>query len=306
MKPKHIEFFDDLLESVLTTLKVILLSKFFIKKPRKLTDHQDCVLLGNGPSLKPFLQDHLDFLKDKAVFCVNNFVRTQAFPLVRPEYYVIVAPDYWIKEEKPVWKEERYKIFHELAEKTDWDLLLFVPALAKKHQDWKKILSQNPKIRIAYFNNTPVEGLRFLSHFYFRKWLGMPRPHNVLVGTITIALNMGFKNCYITGADHSWLQEIIVADDNRVYLSQKHFYDDQLKSKTYTDEARPMYVSGTNRERRLHEILYKFYYSFRSYWELKDYATELGTQIYNLTPGSYIDAFERKTLPLTHGQSATS
>jgi len=301
MKPKHITFLDNIIASLLTTFKVLLLSKFFLKRIKNQSPYQDCVILGNGPSLKNFLKEDLSFLENKAVFCVNNFVRTHAYQIVKPNYYVIVAPDFWAKEEKPGWKEERYKIFYELVEKTEWELTLFVPALARKHQSWKNILSKNAKINIAYFNNTPVEGLTCLSHWYLRQWLGMPRPHNVLVGTLTLALNMGFKNCFITGADHSWLQEIIVSDDNKVYLSQKHFYDDYLKSKTYTDEARPMYVGSTRKERRLHEILHKFYYSFRSYWELKEYAKAQKTNIYNLTPGSYIDAFDRLTLKETNG-----
>ena len=296
MKPGYITFFDNLVASFYSAIKVVLMSKFRLQRPERVSELRDCVLLGNGPSLKGFLANHLDFLQDKAVFAVNNFVRTNAFLEVKPEYYVIVAPDYWGKEEKAGFKEERYKIFVELSEKTDWDMVLFVPALARQHTTWKKPLLENPKIKIAYFNNTPVEGIPAISHWFFRRWLGMPRPHNVLVGTLAIALNLGFENCYICGADHSWLGEIIVAEDNRVYLSQKHFYDNQLKSEVYTAKARPMYAGSSNQERRLHEILHKFYYSFRSYWELKAYAETLGTRIYNLTPGSFIDAFDRKKL----------
>lgn len=296
MKPKFIIFFDALVASLYSTLKVVLLSKFSLPRPSKIPNQQDCVLLGNGPSLKEFLANHLDFLQGKAVFAVNNFVRTDAFSKVKPAYYVIVAPDYWGKEEKPGFREERLKIFDELAQQTKWKLTLFVPAVARNHQQWKNELDKNTSISICYFNNTPVEGLQPISHWYFRHWLGMPRPHNVLVGTLTIALNLGFKNCYISGADHSWLGEIFVADDNRVFLSQKHFYDDHLKSKTYTAEARPMYAGNSTKERKLHEILEKFYFSFRSYWELKAYAETINTNIYNLTPGSFIDAFERKKL----------
>jgi hypothetical protein len=296
MKPKYITFFDEVVASLYSTLKVLIMSKFFLKRPREIEERKDCVLLGNGPSLKDFLNYHLDFLQGKSVFAVNNFVRTNAYAEVKPDYYVIVAPDYWREEQKPGYREERYRIFQELGEKTDWHLTLCVPALAQKHQAWKVALEKNPKIRIAYFNNTPVEGLKRISHWYFRRWLGMPRPHNVLVGTLAIALNLGFENCYITGADHSWLGEIFVADDNRVFLSQKHFYDDHLKSKTYNADARPMYAGNSTQERRLHEILEKFYFSFRSYWELKAYAEKLHTHVYNLTPGSFIDAFERKKL----------
>ncbi|MFW5726411.1 MAG: hypothetical protein ACOCW4_00955, partial [bacterium] len=95
MKPRYIAFFDDLVASFYSAIKVLLMSRFFLQRPDKINDHRECVLLGNGPSLKDFLDNHLDFLQDKAVFAVNNFVRTDAFPKVKPQYYVIVAPDYW-------------------------------------------------------------------------------------------------------------------------------------------------------------------------------------------------------------------
>ena len=54
-----------------------------------------------------------------------------------------------------------------------------------------------------------------------------------------------------------------------------------------------MYKAGI-RPRRLHEVLEKFFFAFRSYFDLKDYAESRGVRIYNSTPKSYIDAFERK------------
>ena len=184
--------------------------------------------------------------------------------------------------------------------------MLLVPVMAKKHNKWKKAIEENPLIQITYFNNTPIEGLPAFRYFCLNRGLGMPRPHNVLVAALALVLMMKFRTIYITGADHSWLKEIFVTDDNRVFLSQKHFYDDHLKSETYTAKARPMYAGPTKRERKLHEILQKFYYSFRSYWELNEYAQTINSRVINITPNSYIDAFERQSLTeeTVHDQSA--
>ena len=299
MKPQFILFFENLGASFLTLIKILLLSRFGLKKPPSARPGQECVLLGNGPSLKDFLAKYPSFLKGKEVFCVNYFVRTEEFLIIKPAYYVLIAPDFWKEDEKEGWKKERYRIFEALAERTQWKMELFVPALAKKHQEWKSIIKKNKYIRIYYINNTPVEGLPTLNHYFFSRWWGMPRPHNVLVATLYIALNMRFRKIYIAGADHSWMQEIVVGQDNRVFLSQKHFYDSQLEKDTpyqNTPKAKPMYVGTSSRERRLHEILHKFYYSFRSYWELKDYADHLHIKVFNVTEGSYIDAFDRLKL----------
>lgn len=299
MKPQFILFFENLGASALTLIKIILLSHLFVRKPPLAKPHENAVLLGNGPSLKDFLNNHQDFIKNKALFCVNYFVRTAEFEWVKPQYYVLVAPDFWQKEEKAGWKEERYRIFEALAERTHWEMVLFVPTLAKKYEEWKRTIKKNRNIKIYYVNITPIEGFSFLNHFYFKQWWGMPRPHNVLVATLCIALNMRFSEIYIAGADHSWMREIVVGDDNRVFLSQKHFYDSQLNADAHYQnkpDAKPMYIGTTKKERKLHEIIHKFYYSFRSYWELEDYAKHVGAKVFNITEGSYIDAFERLKL----------
>jgi len=296
MKPRFIERIDYWVESLLTLPKIALLSRIGLGKPKNMFPMTDAVLLGNGPSLKDFLTNDRAFLEGKSVFCVNNFVRTAAFSVVKPQYYVLAATDFWQQEEKKGWQEERMRIFDELADKTQWPMVFLVPVLAKKHEHWKAIIGRNTNIQLVYFNNTPVEGFPGFIKFCLNRGWGMPRPHNVLVATLSLALMMRFNKIYITGADHSWLNEVFVTEDNRVFLSQKHFYDDQLQTATYNSKARPMYVGSTARERKLHEILQKWYYSFRSYWQLKDYAESTSSKIVNLTPKSYIDAFQRQTV----------
>ena len=89
------------------------------------------------------------------------------------------------------------------------------------------------------------------------------------------------------GVDHSWLNEIFVTDENVVLLNQKHFYD-QLKSKHM-----PM-SKDLNSSRKLHEVLQKFYYTFRGYHEIAEFSSNYHVVVYNLTAGSYIDAFKRE------------
>jgi len=50
------------------------------------------------------------------------------------------------------------------------------------------------------------------------------------------------------------------------------------------------------RDVRLHDILLSFHIAFRSYHAIERYARARGVEICNCTPGSYIDAFKRKTL----------
>ena len=127
---------------------------------------------------------------------------------------------------------------------------------------------------------TPIEGFQCFAHWAYKKGWGMPRPRNVLIPSIMMALRMPFETIYVAGADHSWLKEIWVNDDNVVMEDLNHFYDKNGSER---------YVS----DKHLHDILFSMYVAFRSYHVIRDYADMLGTQIYNVTEGSYIDAFDR-------------
>jgi hypothetical protein len=51
-KSKLQYFVEDLINSLLTLLKVILMSKYFVPKIKVKDKRDECVILGNSPSLK--------------------------------------------------------------------------------------------------------------------------------------------------------------------------------------------------------------------------------------------------------------
>lgn len=65
-------FIEDLFKSLLTILRVFVLSK---RRGRIIKDfeNQACVILGNGPSLSKSITDNHDFLKGEKLLCANNF-----------------------------------------------------------------------------------------------------------------------------------------------------------------------------------------------------------------------------------------
>ncbi len=277
-------FLENLGKSLLSLPKILLWSRK-VRLPKAETD--ELVILGNGPSLQNFLKNHRDFLNGKQSLAVNHFADTEAFTEVKPDFYVINVPEFWTENIDADVAKKRDKLIKNLAEKTGWDMYLLLGVGAKKSKKWRDF--KNPHLKIRYFNATPVEGFRWFRHFCYRKNCGMPRPHNVLIPSLINAVNMGFKKIYVTGADHSWLEEIFVADDNTVYLTQRHFYDAQT--------ARPdvMKKMGKNK-RKLHEILHKFMLAFRGYFDIDDYARSQNVEIINITPNSFIDAFKRQKI----------
>jgi len=286
MLEKIFNLLADLIKSKITFLKILLRSNLFIKFPQSKVE--DCIILGNGPSLKNVLANDLEYLKTHTILCVNKFPDTPAYEIVKPSYAIFISQEFWKKGTIKKHQDVRDNIVKALVNKTTWPVTLFMPIQAKKFTIFIDYIASNKNILINFFNSTPVEGSQKISHFYFRNNWGSPRPHNVLIPSILLMINSGMKSIHLLGADHSWLPLISVNDENVAMVNSVHFYDE--------GDTKPESMHKASRPRHLHEILEKFMLSFRAYFDLENYAKSRGTKIFNCTPNSFIDAFERKDL----------
>jgi hypothetical protein len=177
-----------------------------------------------------------------------------------------------------------------LRDSVTWKIDFFIPFESKKIEFWQKILKENNNINVIFYNGATIEGVSGISFFIFNKKLGMPRSHNILGNALMMMIWKGYKEIGLLGVDHSWLNTIHVTENNDALLYQKHFYENSKNVK-----ADIMRKKGIG-QRRLHEIIFKFYLSFRAYFDINDYAIKKGVKITNLTKDSYIDAFDRNEL----------
>lgn len=277
---KCLRWLETLWQTFLSVVKILLQSKWNTSLPTQFSNNEELVILANGPSLNSTVQNSNDFICDKTLLAVNFAVTSPMFEQLKPELYLIADPLFWIVPEK------REQLFGSLAEKTTWKMTLFVPYRALKDKMWQPLIAKNQNIKLCIYNTTPIEGFKGFCNFIFKRGYGVPRPHNVLIPSIAIGLRLPFKRIYLAGADHSWLPEISVTDDNVVLMHQKHFYD-QNKSKSETVKQENL------KSARLHTILYHMYVAFKSYFILKDFAETQGKEVINITPNSFIDAFKR-------------
>ena len=268
---------EKILQTVGSMVKIALLSRRSSVKTHAVGD-EGIVVLGNGPSLKRTVAESSGFLECKKKLAVNFAVNTPLFFELKPEYYVLADPHFFTAGNEAV-----DKLWRTFAELTDWDMVLFVPAKAKL--PFPGVLEKNPHITMERYNLTPVEGCKRFCHFAYRRGWGMPRPRNVLIPSIMLALGMGFRTVYVAGADHSWMKTLSVDDQNRVVSIQPHFYKDSEKENTR--------VAAEYSNYPLYKIVYSFYVAFKAYFDIRDYAARIGATIYNITPGSFIDAFPR-------------
>jgi hypothetical protein len=243
------------------------------------TDDSSIIILGNGPSLADTIREHGDRLREVSTLAVNFFANTQEFNDLKPSRYILVDPHFF----EGLNDDNVNRLWSNLA-RIEYAITLYVPI--KYAKTARRLLGPHNSIKVETFNAVGCEGWQWLRRKAYLAGRGMPRPRNVLIPAIMVAMQAGFRTLYIAGADHSWLRTLSVNDANEVVSIQPHFYKE--------DEQEQSRVVSVYRNVKLHEVIYSFYVAFRSYHEIARYASWRGTAIYNITPGSYIDAFPRK------------
>lgn len=272
------EFAGNMAKTLASLAKIMILSrKSSVKRIAKPDD--EIVVLGNGPSLNQTIEESSGFLKSRKKVAVNFAANTPVFFSLKPEFYVLADPHFFSTG------NDNVDHLWENIGKADWKITLFIPTKIKSERI-DALSTGNKQIRIMRYNTTPIEGFRWFCHFTYRHGFGMPRPRNVLIPSIMLAINSGFRKIYIAGADHSWTRTLSVDDQNRVVSIQPHFYKDNEKETTRVNTEYMRYP--------LYKIIYSFYVAFRSYFMIRDYAEYSHSEIWNITPGSFIDAFPRK------------
>ena len=236
------------------------------------------IILANGPSLNQTIAESLPSLQAHPTLAVNFAANAPEFRTLRPRYYVFIDPHFFSATDDP----NVTRLWDNLA-RVDWPMTLIVPARRRR------LIPKSVNIDTLTVNDIAVEGFLPRENAAFARGWGMPRPRNVLIPSIMAAIAMGFKEIYLTGADHSWMKTISVNDNNQVVSIQPHFYKDNDKELA---RVRTDYL-----HRPLHTILDSFRIAFASYHTIARFAATRGIRIVNSTPGSYIDAFPRAPLP---------
>lgn len=239
------------------------------------------IILGNGPSLAKNIADDMHLLNSNDTLAVNFAGNTEEFKRIRPRYYLLMDPHFFTH---PSPDPNVGRLFGHLNNDVDWDMTLFIPTGRKP----AVMGINNPHIRFERFNPVGVEGYDWLVKMACDSGRGLPRPRNVLIPAIMVGIWLDYKDIYLLGADHSWLRTLDVDENNNVVSIQPHFYAD--------GEEEHKRVATLFRNTRLHELLWGFHLAFKGYHAIQRYASTIGVNIYNSTPGSYIDAFPRRDI----------
>jgi len=269
-------------DSIASFGKVLLLSG----RPSKSEGRKNerIIIMGNGPSLNETIAAHREILKKSKNLAVNFAALTPEFCELKPSLYVLADAGFFTPDNEGKPAHPKIPELWKHLSAVDWKMALYIPCKAKI----PGFIEKNANIEIKRYNLTPAEGLLTPVHWLYRRGLAMPRPRNVLIASIMIALREGYRDIYIVGADHTWSRELWVDDENHVISVQRHFYKENDKE---FERVKKQYEGY-----HLHDILNSLTIAFRSYHQIAEYAETIGARIINATPGSFIDAFPRGNL----------
>lgn len=271
-----------IIDTIASFAKVPLLSK--MPSPPGAAKAEPLIIMGNGPSLRETIANHSDLLRKSKTLAVNFAANANTYFDIKPSIYVLADPHFFKVGGTGTTADPNVERLWDNISSTDWDMTLYIPCKTKIPNS----VEQNTHLKVKRYNLTPGEGFAGPVHWLYSKGLAMPRPRNVLIASIMIALREGYRDLYIVGADHTWSRDLWVDDKNRVISVQKHFYKDNDKEFERVAQEYAGY--------HLHDILNSLTIAFRSYHQIADYAAKIGARIVNCTPGSFIDAFPRGNL----------
>ena len=277
-----IAFFTDLF-GLCKALFYQLQRQHFRREIRREVHERPLFILANGPSLAKVL-DSVKGLNNVDFCVVNLSANTDVFWVLKPKMYVITDMSLYVNPDKKIFQQLRENIF-----KIDWDIEFYLPF---HYPDWAiKWFTANSHITVYRYTTETwsPENDMFKN---FRLWLYKqellaPACTNVLIAAIYVSLLRGYKRIYLFGADHSWLKDIRINDNNQVVVQDAHYYG-TVEHVWLDYQGNPISIT---------DLLESNLSTFRNHHNLRAFADYLGdVKIINCTEGSYIDAYERGKL----------
>ena len=276
-----INFLAKFYTSFLSILKVLFQTDFSLEKLD--LKQETCLILGNGPSVNATIEKDLEKVQQMFTICVNHFGSTDPYEVIQPKMYMLLDP---------LFKDSTYelgqKLLENILQKTTWPLIVFMPQDFKQSTEMLQRLTSNPYIKVNFFNYTIVNGFDRLNQYFFQKGWGMIQSQNILVCAIFQALQLGFRKIYITGADHTWHENMRVSDqDNSLLLNDTHFYGAKDINLSTRFAPKPKVES------QLAIQFLSLYKVFLGHQKNAQLAKDRGVKIINISQHSNIDVYER-------------
>jgi hypothetical protein len=252
-----------------------------------LKENDDVIVLGNGPSLKNDLEIIAEIADQHDFVFVNNFCSSPYYEIFKPNKYVFLDGYFFSENAHPDWIKQREETFKVINERTTWRMQIFLPMGADKTILEKIIV--NPNVEIINVKVHPVFLKKYgkLTRVLFDSGFFGPAQNNVLIYAVYFILFAGYKNLKIFGSDFSIYKNIEVDKFNRLVMKFEHFNGvdrfEVLKTGPMKD-----------RSPNMSNMMFSAFRILKQHEIIRQYADDLGVNIYNLSSYSLIDAYERR------------
>lgn len=278
----------NLFDSMISVLSALVFYKSTDVK--KISSKENLIILGNGPSLNKDFDNLVKVNRNKFdILGVNSFSRTDYYDKIKPDYYFLLDNYYWKKDLAEDHIQDRDAIIKNIIEKTDWKMVILAPTEVRNSAFCNSLMT-NKNITFSFFNRLPINGFESLRSFLVGKKLGIFSGQNVILGALSVSLNLDYKKIYLLGVDHSLHMTMKVNNGNEVLVNQKHFYKEE-------DRGHVKYSRDHDEKAlKINELFNVWATAFGEYVTIENYAKKKNIKIYNLTCDSFIDAFERKNI----------
>jgi len=216
-----------------------------------------CFIIGNGPSLR---RQDLSLLRQETVFVVNSFFLHPDYSKINPAFHCVVDPGFFADTPSAL---SSLRHLESVAPKTTRFLFLSdAERVLRRHG-----LFQDRKVHVLLHSEQACDEGKVLGDLS-RPISGM---NNVVISCLLVACYIGFRRVYLLGCDHDWLAT--PGQLNHFYGADP--YHDDFPELSYED------------------LLEMTLQMFRGYRHVRDYARLRGIQIFNATPGGFLDVFPR-------------
>ena len=269
-----------MINKILRNLRMAISAPFRTTKPfYRGANNKTVKILANGPSLKA---DFESLTPTDEILVLNNFFLHEKFYTYKPHYYAIVDPMYF---EEKFWVGLPNENIYNVIVNINWDITFFIPY---KYYSYFRSKVNNPHVSIKTLYRFPFMHRLIptkVEFILYRLGISCPTTQNVLIPSIYAMINMGYRQIYLYGTDHSWTSQMVVNNLNQVCLVDSHFYDT-------AESCLTPWLKANGNSYKMHEILKDLSRAFYSYHELSSYASYVGdVTIINKTKKSFIDAF---------------
>jgi hypothetical protein len=280
MQDKRVEFLHNILDFILSLFRLVAVTRF--RTTHKIDKKsENCIVMGNGPSLNNLLKDNEDVLDNYDLIAVNFMGLYPEYIKYKPRIYVLCDPAFWFAPDIPETTREQVREFYRyMVEHVSWEIQIYIPYMAQNVTEVDEMLSRNTNIRLFYYNKTKIEGFKWFQYMILKRQWGMFRAESVIVAALLLAIYSEYKQIYLMGVDSDWMKNLWVDEQNRLRLRDTHFYD----------------VNNCVISVKMHEECLALYYAFKSYININEYSKRCGITIYNTSVMSFIDAFEKNEL----------